>query len=131
MRAVVRRAAGYARYDSAAQLRLLNELYGSLRLYTNYFQPVMKLKTRERNGARVRKIHDEPQPPCQRLLNMPGITKDIHLRLQAEYETLNPAQLKREITRLQELLIKMATRRRRSAKSNTIRQQTASEIRAN
>ena len=58
---VVRRAVGYARYDSAAQLKLLNELYGHLRLYTNYFQPVMKLKSKERNGAKVRKIHDEPR----------------------------------------------------------------------
>ena len=48
---VVRRAVGYARYDSAAQLKLLNELYGHLRLYTNYFQPVMKLKAKERNPA--------------------------------------------------------------------------------
>ncbi len=60
---VVRRAVGYARYDSSAQLRLLNTLYGYLRLYTNYFQPVMKLKAKERNGARVRKFHDEPVIP--------------------------------------------------------------------
>jgi hypothetical protein len=128
---VVRRAVGYSRYDSAPQLRLLNELYGHLRLYTNYFQPVMKLKSKERNGAKVKKIHDEPKTPYQRLLDMQGITEDIQQRLRAEYETLNPAQLKREITRLQELLIKMAARRRRSVKSNTMRQQTESEIRAN
>lgn len=128
---VVRRAVGYSRYDSAPQLRLLNELYGHLRLYTNYFQPVMKLKSKERNGAKVKKIHDEPKTPYQRLLDMQGITENIQQRLRAEYETLNPAQLKREITRLQELLIKMAARRRRSVKSNTMRQQTESEIRAN
>ena len=33
---VVRRAVGYARYDTPQQLRLLNELYGHLRLYTNF-----------------------------------------------------------------------------------------------
>ena len=70
---VVRRAVGYSRYDSAPQLRLLNELYGHLRLYTNYFQPVMKLKSKERNGAKVKKIHDEPKTPYQRLLAMPEL----------------------------------------------------------
>ncbi|HKR95452.1 MAG TPA: DDE-type integrase/transposase/recombinase, partial [Candidatus Angelobacter sp.] len=41
---VVRRAVGYARYDTEAQLHLLNELYATLRLYSNFFQPTMKLK---------------------------------------------------------------------------------------
>lgn len=128
---VVRRAVGYARYDSAAQLKLLNELYGHLRLYTNYFQPVMKLKSKERNGAKVRKIHDEPRTPYQRLLAMPEVGAEIQQRLRAEYETLNPAALKREITRLQNQLIKKAARRRRTAKTNTIRQSSGDEIRVN
>ena len=48
---VVRRAVGYARYDTPQQLGLLNELYSHLRLYTNYFQPVMKLLSKERQGG--------------------------------------------------------------------------------
>src|SRR5207247_153044 len=50
---VVRRAVGYARYDTLEQLRLLNKLYSVLRLYTNFFQPVMKLIATDRNGAEV------------------------------------------------------------------------------
>ncbi|MGC2165324.1 MAG: transposase family protein [Gallionella sp.] len=96
---VVRRAVGYARYDSPAQLRLLNELYGHLRLYTNYFQPVVKLKAKERNGAKVRKKYDEPKTPYQGLMEMPDINPKIKQRLKSEYATLNPAQPKREITR--------------------------------
>lgn len=106
---VVRRAVGYARYDSPAQLRLLNALYERLRLYTNYFQPVMKLVSKERNGAKVKKRHDEPQTPYQRLMKMPDISPEIKKRLQAEYRTLNPAQLKREITELQKKLFRSAT----------------------
>ena len=126
---VVRRTVGYARYDSKAQLRLLNELYGHLRLYTNYFQPVMKLKARERNGANVKKIHDKPKTPYQRLLDIPEIAPEIHERLRAEYETLNPAELKREIARLQSMLIKMAARTRRTANANTIREHSRNETR--
>ncbi|MBI4188960.1 MAG: hypothetical protein HY525_00295, partial [Betaproteobacteria bacterium] len=111
---VVRRAVGYARYDSATQQRLLNTLYAHLRLYTNYFQPVMKLVSKQRLGAKVKKTYDRPQTPYRRLLAAPGIAQPMRQRLQAEYATLNPAQLKREITRLQDLLRKTAVRRQRS-----------------
>lgn len=107
---------GYARYDSPAQLRVLNELYGHLRLYTNYFQPVMKLLSKERNGAKVKKKYDEPKTPYQRLMDMPDINPKTRQRLKSEYATLNPAQLKREITRLQEKLFKTVASRRRTRK---------------
>jgi hypothetical protein len=54
---VVRRAVGYARYEGSAPLRLLNELYAHLRLYTNFFQPVMKLYPQ---GARRRQGEERP-----------------------------------------------------------------------
>ncbi len=116
---VVRRAVGYARYDTPAQLRLLNTLYGHLRLYTNYFQPVMKLVSKQRIGAKVKKTYDPPQTPYRRLLAAPGITEQTRRRLNAEYATLNPAQLKREITRLQNVLRKTAAARQRSKTSAT------------
>jgi hypothetical protein len=50
--------------------------------------------------------------------------------LKAEYATLNPAQLKREITRLQEKLFKTAASRRRARISTTIHKQTNHENRA-
>ena len=127
---VVRRAVGYARYDSPAQLRLLNALYERLRLYTNYFQPVMKLVSRERNGAKVKKKHDEPRTPYQRLMEMPDISQEIKKRLKAEYATLNPAQLKREIAELQGKILKTVVHRRRAKISTTIHQQTDPENRA-
>ncbi len=127
---VVRRAAGYARYDSPLQLRLLNELYGHLRLYTNYFQPVMKLVSKERDGAKVRKKYDQPKTPYQRLMEMPGLSLKMRRYLRSEYESLNPAQLKRDISLLQEKLIKTAARRRRARISTTIRQQANHENRA-
>ncbi|MEE8162537.1 MAG: transposase, partial [Anaerolineae bacterium] len=40
---VVRRVVGYDRYSSRAALERLNMLYDCLRLYVNFFQPVMKL----------------------------------------------------------------------------------------
>jgi hypothetical protein len=101
---IVRRAAGYARYEGNTQLQLLNRLYEHLRLYTNCFQPVMKLVKKERTGAKVKKTYDRPQTPYQRLLNSPLLTGAAKQRLQSEYATLNPAALKRQINRLQHSL---------------------------
>jgi hypothetical protein len=107
---VVRRAVGYARYEGSAQLRLLNELYAKLRLYTNFFQPVMKLVRKERHGAKVKKTYDRPRTPYQRLLDSRALSKLAKQQLRAQYESLNPAALKRDMLRLQHRLLKLARR---------------------
>lgn len=112
---IVRRAVGYARYNTAHQLRLLNELYSYLRLYTNYFQPVMKLLTKERNGAKVKKTYDHAQTPYARVLSAKTTSDATRRRLRTEYAKLNPAQLKRQISRLQHALFKSAAVRPKTA----------------
>ena len=108
---VVRRAVGYLRYDTEGELRLLNELYQSLRLYTNYFQPVMKLIAKERIGSKVKKRYDQPRTPFRRVLESPHVAKAKKQALKKEYAQLNPAELKREITRLQNELLALATKK--------------------
>lgn len=102
---VVRKAVGYLRYDRPEQLELLNQLYELLRLYTNYFQPVLKLTRKERRGSRVKKIYDQAQTPYQRVLASPQIPVDRKIELQEQYAGLNPAALRRQIHVLQEKLI--------------------------
>lgn len=105
-------------------------LYVHLRLYTNHFQPGIKLVSKERNGAKAKKKFDKPRTPYQRLMAMPGISLKAKQRLKAEYTTLNPAQLKQEITRLQEKLFMTAASRRRYRISTTIHEQANHENRA-
>ena len=109
---VVRRAVGYARYEGSAHLRLLNELYAQLRLYTNFFQPVMKLISKERTGAKVKKTYDRARTPYQRLANSSALNKQAKQQLHAQYLSLNPAELKRSISQLQARLLKLAVRQR-------------------
>src|SRR5438132_1945266 len=97
---IVRRSVGYMRHDTEKELEILNRLYSKLRLYTNYFLPSMKLVQKTRIGSRVIKRYDEAKTPYRRLLGSPDISPEIKKKLKAEYDTLNPAQLKREITRL-------------------------------
>ncbi len=114
---VVRRAVGYFRYDTEEELKVVNELYQYLRLYTNFFQPTMKLIEKTRIGSKVIKKHDRATTPYQRVLNCPEIPETVKRRLKRQYSKLNPASLKRKITRLQDKLIRMATNKSRKNRS--------------
>ena len=87
-------------------MNLLNELYATLRLYTNFFQPTMKLKSRERVGSKVIKRYDGAQTPYQRVSAAVQVSEADKQRLRAKYKTLNPAALKRKLMRLQDRLLK-------------------------
>ncbi|HQU91819.1 MAG TPA: hypothetical protein PLK77_05950, partial [Pyrinomonadaceae bacterium] len=111
---VVRRAVGYARYDTDEQLGLLDELYTHLRLYTNFFMPSMKLVSKQREGSRVRKRYDQALTPFQRVIASPHVGRDQKRKLKTQYESLNPAALKRSIERLQNRLYKTRNQIERS-----------------
>ena len=66
---VVRQVVGYDRQSSKVALEKLGRVCSSLRLYVNFFRPVMKLKHKSREGAKVRKVYDEARTPYQRLLH--------------------------------------------------------------
>lgn len=104
---VVRRNVGYLRYDTDEEIRLLNELYQHLRLYTNFFLPQMKLVEKTRQGAKVKKRYDRPKTPYQRLLALPDVSAQTKKQLAKLYANLNPAQLRRKINGLQDNLFKL------------------------
>ncbi len=54
---VVRKTLGYSRYDAEEQMVVLNRINDVLRLYTNYFQPVMVLQHKERQGSKTKKTY--------------------------------------------------------------------------
>ncbi len=74
---VVRNAVGYYRYDRPEQLALLERLYQALRLFTNFFQPSMKLKHKVRIGSRVQRRYDDPKTPFRRVLEHPKVSLGV------------------------------------------------------
>lgn len=106
---VVRRMVGYCRHDTPAALQLLNELYALLRLYTNYFQPSMKLIEKTRTGSKVNKIYDVAKTPYHRVMTSPWIPKQTKRELRRIYTTLNPAELSRDIGKLQDKLASLVS----------------------
>ena len=97
---VVRRFVGDLRYDTPAQVTLLNQLYAQLHLYINFFMPVMKLKEKVRHGSKVTKKYDAPQTPYQRVLVSPDIAPKIKTKLRAHYAALDVVALHQEIDQL-------------------------------
>lgn len=110
---VVRRALGYLRYDTQGELEIINRLHGYLRLYTNHFQPVMKMIEKIREGSRVKKNYDKPRTPYQRVIDSYYMEKGKKEALKREHVKLNPAELKRQITRLQDKLRRIGVQKRK------------------
>ncbi len=104
----VRQVVGYNRFEGPAACQALKALYLPLRLYLNFFQPVMVLVEKHRDGAKVTKRYDQAKTPYQRVLDSPDVAEEVKARLRALYPTLNPAALLRQVETRQQALWKLA-----------------------
>lgn len=111
---IIRRNVGYLRYYTDQHAEILNELYTNLNQYSNFFQPVMMLLSKTRDGAKVYRKYDKPKTPFHRLLENPDLSPAEKKKVQSIYEKLNPAELKRKINKLQNKLIELDTYTRKS-----------------
>jgi hypothetical protein len=101
---IVRRMIGYDRYEGEHSWQILHSLYRLLRLYINFFQPCMKLISKERDGARVYKKYDRALTPYERVLKSDFIPRHVKTSLRERFESLDPLFLLRSIQKLQEQL---------------------------
>lgn len=103
----VKRFVGYLRYDTQEELDILNDLYrNELRLFKNFFQPVMKLTSKERIKGHIKRRYDIPKTPYQRIMESKVIPDHTKQELKKIYDSLNPAELKRQIDKKLSLLYK-------------------------
>ena len=118
----MRKILGYLRYDTFAELSIINGLYrGDLRLYKNFLQLVMKLVSKERIGGRVKRKYDTPKTPYQRLMDSGQISEETRKQLETVYLSLNPAQLKRSIDTKLDELYRAYEEKRKSEQVNPMR----------
>lgn len=106
---IVRRHAFHYRYDTAIELRLLNELYDLVRIRFNMFTATTKAIgwRRNRNGNAVR-VYDKPRTPYLRVLDSDVLSQQKRAELETLFEATNPAELTRRITDVQTRLIYLA-----------------------
>ncbi len=105
---VVRQNVGYNRYEGEDSRRVLSSFYRQLRLLVNFIQPSLKLVSKERVGARIRKKYDIAKTPCQRAVEHPCISEERKQALKQQQASINPAQVAKEILRLRAQLYKHA-----------------------
>lgn len=103
---VVRRFVGYQRLDTPEQLIVLNRLYEMLSDYQNFFQPVMRLKEKIRDGAKVTRKYDKAKTAYQGVLERDDIPKKAKQKLTERFLKLNPKRLILELTKLGRKLVK-------------------------
>lgn len=106
--AVVRKLLGYRRFDGIAAAQVFARLYGTSRLFVNFFQPSFKLAEKHRQGAQVTKRYLPPETPCERLLQAPTIDEPTKCKLREVAAGLDPLQLLEEIRALQSHLVALA-----------------------
>jgi hypothetical protein len=107
---VVRRMVGYDRYEGRPACQQLASLYGVLRLYVNFFQPSLKLISKERRGGKVIKRYDQAKTPYQRVLTSDSIPEEVKTELQELYQGLDPVTLFRQLGFYQDSLWQYAWR---------------------
>ena len=105
----VRHFTGYERYEGPQALQVLANLYKSLVLYMNFFQPTLKLVSKQRLDGHLRRQYDTAQTPYQRMLACHEIPEDNKEVLRLCYETLNPLTLLLQMKRFQQQLWSLET----------------------
>jgi Integrase core domain len=104
----VRELVGYLRFDTEAELVVLNRIWALERDYTNLLLTQQKLTSRTRVGAKVTKRHDRAQSPYQRLVATGSLTPAKRAALTRARTALHPARHQAEIDRLTTQLQRLA-----------------------
>ncbi|WP_224090438.1 transposase family protein [Arthrobacter sp. StoSoilB13] len=105
----VRELVGYLRYDTPAELELLNQIWELDRIFTNYLLPQQKLVSKVRVGAKVSKRHDAPATAHRRTAAAPNVSPMALIRMNTEYQKVRPAALSRQILSLTRRLETLST----------------------
>jgi len=94
---VVRHTVGYDRLETNEEFELLTSIYSDLRLFINFFQPVLKLVFKGHVNDRFIKTYDLAATPYQRIMARKDIPLQIKARFTDLYVKLNPVVLRNSI----------------------------------
>ncbi|TFV56267.1 transposase [Geodermatophilus sp. DF01-2] len=106
---LVRRYAFYWRYDTPEALALLNQLWPLVNDRLNYFTPTKKpVGWATDTAGRRKRVYDQPRTPFDWLMAAGVLSPAQEAELTARRDALNPADLARRITSLQDRLTGLA-----------------------
>jgi hypothetical protein len=104
----VRELVGYLRFDSDAELAILNQIWELDRTFTNYLLAQQKIVFKQRHGSKVTKRYDRAATPFERALDRSSVvTKDREV-MHGVMNAIRPGKLYRQIHDLTTQLEHMA-----------------------
>ena len=104
----VRNFTGYDRFSSPAHRDALAALYRSLCPLLNYFIPTLKLLSKKRVGAKIKKVYDKNVlSPYQRLLASEELDDKVKAGLAKRYRQYNPVLLQQEVHKALDALMEL------------------------
>ena len=104
----VRELVGYLRFDTEAELNILNAIWALDQRFTNHLLAQQKLVFKQRDGAKVTKRYDTAQTPFARVLADERVSAATKKSLQAKRRSVRPGELYREISALTQQLERLA-----------------------
>ncbi|NCL75535.1 hypothetical protein AIIKEEIJ_03001 [Rhodococcus sp. YH1] len=125
--AIVRTVVGYHRYDTEAELLLLDKIWVLQSQLANYFCPQQKLISKVREGAKVIKKYDTAATPHRRAERHDELTEEDLAILADTYARLNPAALQRGIQALTTELLTLTTSKAGPARRAPVTRASAHE----
>ena len=105
---VVRKTVGYERYEGPDACQRMLALYEALRFYVNFFQPSMKLLSKERNLGPLKKRYDKALTPYRRALQIAGLSTAQRRQWEALQRKLDPVDLLARIVAARDHLLTSA-----------------------
>ena len=106
---LVRKYAFYYRYDTDAERTVLNRLWPLVNDRLNYLTPTKKpIGYSSDTGGRRTRLYDPPQTPFDRLAAAGVLSPAQTVQMSAYRDSLNPAQIARQIADLQNRLLVLA-----------------------
>jgi len=87
---------------------MLRSIYTDLRLYVNYFQPVLKLVGKKQVDERTKRIYDEAKTPYRRVFERVELPTADKARLAVEFTRLIPVKLRMSIDMKVDQMLKNA-----------------------
>jgi hypothetical protein len=104
----VRELVGYLRFDTEAELAVLNHIWDLDRIYTNYLLAQQKLISKQRHGATVTKKYDRAATPFARTSARADITDACRTDMNTAMAGVHPGDLYRQIQDLTTQLERLA-----------------------
>lgn len=94
----VRELFGYERLSGKLMVQLMNNIYrNEWRLLSNYFYPQIRLKSKVRHGAKIKRTFHKPATPLEVMKTY--LPRDKIAAMEAEHALLNPFELRKRLKR--------------------------------